>query len=143
MDFAKGFVIAAIVMIHVIMLRGDGGPRGHEMISNPVTSALYLGLMLFFIVSGYFYKPGRTPLENIKHRLPPMFIAFAVSLVVLPILMYLYLTAIGCNPDPAGILNSFKVIIGPVTVGEPHGTEFVHYEVYCFAGSYYINVLMG
>ena len=76
-DVLKGILIVAIVFIHLVISRDivstadaadiEGYTVGSESIGSLVIQALYLGLMAFFVFSGYFYRPGRGFVENMRN----------------------------------------------------------------------------
>jgi fucose 4-O-acetylase-like acetyltransferase len=85
MDIFKGMAITVIVILHIaIVAKGDvKGPI-------PPVQALYLGLIGFFIMSGYFFRPGRGFKENMRRRVKILFFALLVASILMPIIMFLW-----------------------------------------------------
>ena len=92
-DTFKGFIIIAVVFLHVIFSKhSDAGSPGIFI------QAFYLGLMAFFIMSGYFYRPGRGFKANMMKRVKQLFVATALCAIVLPIIQYGWLAILGQAP---------------------------------------------
>ncbi len=81
LDVFKGLGIFFIAVLHlaIVARSGMGG-------TPPVVQALYLGLMGFFIMSGYFFRPGRGFKGNMGRRFRILFLALIVSAIALPII---------------------------------------------------------
>lgn len=112
------FVVGAI-MILVVMIHGCWNlcefscnfydPAAEDFIGSitdgmgPMSAFLeivYAGLFIFFMISGYFYKPGRSHSESLRRRLRKMVPAFLVCIVVLPLIIYLIMCAQGTTVTP-------------------------------------------
>lgn len=112
----KGFVIIAIVMIHVFIVCGT------ESVGDVTESggfplylqAIYTGLMMFFIASGYFFRPGRGYLTNVLKRVVPLGVALVVCVLVLPLILFCWLAVLGQSPD----LSQYPYIIGRLAGSE-------------------------
>jgi fucose 4-O-acetylase-like acetyltransferase len=101
MDMFKGLAITGVIITHICLLQlgttgGDGG--------SLVIQFMYSGLVMFMVVSGYFYKPGHSYWENVKKRVLPFLIVFVAAVVILTVVMYVYLLAIGYD------LSSYSLI---------------------------------
>ena len=57
MDFAKGIIMLAIVFAHFSTLMKAMGSSGSG--GNPTLTFGYSALILYIIISGYFYNPAR------------------------------------------------------------------------------------
>jgi len=102
LDVLKGVIILLIVLSHIVLSSDrDGGP------SSLIIQTLYLGLMSFFMISGYFYRPQNGFLVNIKKRLVQLLVALVICIVVLTIAMFVWLTLLGYSPGLMDILQSF------------------------------------
>ncbi len=85
MDVLKGIAISIIVILHIgIVVKSDVGEP------SPIVQALYLGLISFFIMSGYFFKPGRGFVENMRRRLKVLFFALIIAAVFLSLICFLW-----------------------------------------------------
>ena len=140
-DIIKGIMMIAIVLIHILYLAETGSDRPTS--SSPIViQMLYLGMMLFFISSGYFYRPNRTPGQNIKRRLVQLLIPIVVGNIALPTILFVYLTILGQNPTLDDLLPSYKAIIGGVNVFRPYEAESLDVGM-CFVynGYYFLQIM--
>lgn len=93
-DVFKGVAITVIVLLHMsIVTKSDVGDPA------PPIQALYLGLVGFFIMSGYFFRPGRGFRENMRRRIKTLFLALLVAAVVMPIIIFLWCSIWGQPTD--------------------------------------------
>ncbi len=92
-DVLKGFIIFAIVMLHLIY-------TNHSTYGQPALylQILYIGLMAFFVMSGYFYRPDKGFRNNIESRAKQLIIAIAICTVVLSVILFVWLAVFG-NPS--------------------------------------------
>ena len=104
-DVLKGVIIILIVLVHIVLLTNTGSEEGR--VQPLVLQILYLGLMTFFLLSGYFYRPGRSIMENIKKRTLQLFVALVICAVALPIITYCWLALMGQPSDISDILDAF------------------------------------
>lgn len=89
-DVLKGLLMIGIVLLHIFMLNST--ERGGDL---PVAfSMLYLGLLSFYVIAGYFYKPGRTFKDNMR-RVLRLVIALVVTSIALPVLIFIWFAITG------------------------------------------------
>ena len=81
-DGLKGIVIIGVVFVHLVLLGGVNREDGEDM--PLIMQILYLGLMSFFIITGYFFRPGKGFIGNIRSR-SLLFVALVSSVVLLPL----------------------------------------------------------
>ena len=75
-DVFKGVAILIIVFCHICFAtKSDVGSP------NAVIQTLYLGLMVFLMISGYFYRPERSFAENMKKRVTVLLLALVICCV--------------------------------------------------------------
>ena len=87
-DITKGLAIIVVVISHLVMVAS---------ISNVITR-VFGGLMgVFFMLSSYFYKPGKGYLFNVKKRFFQIIIPFLVYNLVVILLVFLYESLRGTN----------------------------------------------
>jgi len=110
LDVFKGLAIFGVIVTHLAILQGDTGEGG----SSPFTELMYAGLPMFMLVSGMFYRPGRTYLENLRRRVLPFVILFAVAVVGMTLVAYAYMWAIGYDLAQYDVLE----VIGNVLVSK-------------------------
>ena len=155
-DMMKGFVIVAVVFVHLVIARIDSvtdeadaaslGSMSLDVSSaGPLLiQALYLGLMAFFIISGYFFRPGRGFAANIRKRAVQLAAATALCAVVLPLVTYCLMAAFGKAPGPGDILVAFQWGFGMNGVFQPIDVFTVHPVCGGCIGYYYIwSMLWG
>ncbi len=85
MDIFKGVAISIIVILHIgIVAKGDVGDPA------PPVQALYLGLVGLFIMSGYFFRPGRGFRENMLRRVRILLLALLIAAIGLSVISFLW-----------------------------------------------------
>ena len=89
-DVFKGLAIFFIVILHLAIVARSGMSE-----PSPAIQALYLGLVGFFVMSGYFFKPGRGFKENMGRRVKILFVALLISAFCLPIISFLWCSLCG------------------------------------------------
>lgn len=138
-DVLKGFIIFAIVMIHIVMNSGQTMGPGEPML---ILQILYLGLMSFFIISGYFYRPGTGFVHNIKKRISQILVALILCSFIIPIILWIWLSILGYQLDLGDYIDAVRsgfwlnnMFITP---------EAYHYHPYCcgFVGYYFLWIMM-
>jgi fucose 4-O-acetylase-like acetyltransferase len=102
--------IMGVIITHLVLLQN--GTDGVNNDPSPVVQFMFSGLIMFMVVSGYFYKPGKTYLENVKARAIPFFVIFLVASVLMTVIMYVYLLALGYDLSSYdfGYVMSYSVL---------------------------------
>jgi len=142
LDVLKGFIILIIVFAHLFMCVPGDGSRGP---SSPIIATLYMGLMLFFLISGYFFRPGRSAKENILKRAIQLMIPLIAMCAIFPIILYGYLSLMGYSMDfVEGWTYCLRAIIGPITMGLPFDdvSDVSRPLMASFVGSYFLQVML-
>ncbi|MCR5491752.1 MAG: acyltransferase family protein [Bacilli bacterium] len=86
-DIAKGFAILLVTMMHILVV---------EKMAFAIAGGLFGFIMsLFFFLSGYNYKPGRTYKENIIKRVKQVLIPFLIYMGIIVVAFTLYYTLSG------------------------------------------------
>ena len=93
MDLYKGMAIFGVLITHIVLLQNGADGRSEDPL--PVVQFMYSGLLMFVLISGYFYKPGKSYLENVRSRVVPLFTIFVVMTVLMILVMYGYLLLLG------------------------------------------------
>ena len=89
-DVLKGVLILGVVFVHMFMLNQvDDSGRSVSLFLQP----LYLGLIGFFVISGYFLPSGDY-IHRIKKR-SKLLIVLVVCSLTLPVALYLWLWILG------------------------------------------------
>ncbi len=102
-DVLKGILIVGIVFVHLFYLNlvDDAGRT-----ADYGSQIAYMGLMGFFIIAGYFIKPGRSFSENVRHRVGKLGLVLVLWALVLPVVMYAVLLATGQAPGTGDLFDS-------------------------------------
>jgi len=153
-DVLKGMLIIGIVFVHIVIVRMDVLMSGADAASTGVLGdnsvgagslviqALYLGLMAFFIISGYFYRPGRGFMENMKKRVVQLVVATSICAVVLPIITYIIMAVCGKAPGLDDLITAFQWGFGLNGVFTSYGGFSVHPMCGGCIGYYYIWTML-
>ena len=97
-DITKGLAIIVVVISHLVMV---------SSVSDVITR-VFGGLMgVFFMLSSYFYKPGKGYLFNVKKRFFQVVIPFLVYTFVVILLCYIYELIQGTNPGFGEYLKAY------------------------------------
>ena len=65
-DVYKGLAILGVITTHLALLQN--GTDGVEGDPSPAVQFMFSGLFVLTIMSGYFYKPGRSFVQNVRKR---------------------------------------------------------------------------
>ena len=102
-DGLKGIIIIGIVFTHLVLLAGVNREGGDEM--SLIMQIIYLGLMSFFMITGYFFKPGRGFVKNMRSRIP-ILVTLVISVVLFPLIIYLWATIFGQCPGVDDLITA-------------------------------------
>jgi len=143
MDFAKGILMLAIVFAHVSTLMKATGSTGSS--SSPILAFGYSALILYFVISGYFYNPAKMTPEKAKARILKLAVAFVLVYTILPTILYGYMAVLG-NQDLTvdGLLRSYIVLLGSPEMFNAYDPTASYFKPVnaCFGGAYYIMCIM-
>jgi len=140
-DALKGIVIVLVVLVHIVLLANTGSEEGR---TKPlVMQILYLGLMVFFLLSGYFYRPGRTIMDNIKKRALQLLVALVICSVALPVITYCWLALMGQSSDISNIFDAFIESMCLNDLFVKAGLDPTHAACCTSVGYYYLWTMMG
>ncbi len=140
LDVLKGFVIVVVVFGH-LMVTSTGSESSRDL--PTWMQAMYLGLMSFFIISGYFYKPGRGFVENIKKRGTQLFVALVICAFALPIITYIWLAILGQGSDPSDIIGAISNYLYLNQLFGPMGPTDSYITCASCVGYYFLWAMMG
>ncbi len=141
-DVLKGILILGIVFVHIFMLNESGKP---ERTISPILQCLYLGLIGFFVTSGYFLPYGNY-IDKIKKR-SKLLIVLTLCSLIFPVALFLWLWVLG-QPSTLDDL-SFSIVrsFGNLNVFMPFDTPcpvnvcysaYTHYFLWVMLGSFLI-----
>ncbi len=129
LDIAKGICIVAIVFCHTMeyaVVQGEDMvvPDSSSIFGDPITvieQFLYTLLFVFFMISGYLHKPGRSFKENVWRRFVQIVPAYLIFTTVLTFAMWLFVEATVGGVSFEEFLNQlFHSLIGDRTFEEPN-----------------------
>ena len=141
MDVLKGIIVVIIVIGHLLLLSrggdgGGGGGGGGGLVGGGmpvIVQSLYLGLMGFLILSGYFYRP-RGFKTNMGKRLKQIAVPLAIASLLLPLILWIYLNVLGydlpIDKYLAGVLSNVGLNYTGVSAAE----LYINYGPYFLAG---------
>ena len=139
-DILKGIAIIGIVLVHVVIRRSEGGGETPLFMQT-----LYLILMSFFLISGYFYRPGQGFKQSMKKRVLQLGVAITICSIVLPAIMMIWLFIVG--QAPADPLNDYvEAVLRAMNITnlfEPVDTACICPLSGASIGYYYIWVMLG
>ena len=115
LDVLKGTVITAIVFVHLLIARDSG--EGTE--PSLFLEYFYLGLMFFFICSGYFYRPERGFSKNIKRRMVQLLVSLSICGIVLSVVLFLEATVLWEMPSGEDFLLALRRAFCLENIGNP------------------------
>ena len=141
-DVLKGILILGVVFVHMFMLNQvDDTGRSVSLIIQP----LYVGLIGFFVVAGYFLPSGDY-IQKIKKR-SKLLIVLIVCSVALPVILYLWLWVLG-QPSTLddlwlSIVSSFgnQSLFEPLDSSDPIKvcySAYTHYFLWVMLWSFFI-----
>ena len=111
-----------------------------------VAELVYAGLPMFMVITGYFYKSGRSYMENVKHRVIPVLLVLVISTVFLTSIMFAYMWALGYDLSSYDLFEDIMtILIGKEcfnTIGVDGftaGAVLAPYDI--SAGYYYLQIL--
>jgi len=117
LDMIKGLVILSVVVTHILsaaVVSNGAGDSGSSSGINAdfLMEFLYSALILFFVISGYCYKP-RGYVSNVKRRIIQIGGAFIICTVVLTIIMAGLQAIYGYDITATKVLTDIgRVLIG-------------------------------
>ena len=138
-DILKGITIMGIVLTHIVIRRGEGGGETPLFMQT-----LYLMLMVFFFISGYFYRPGNGFAHNMKKRVLQLGVAVVICSVVLSLIILIWLFIFGQAPaDPLNdYINAVLRALNLTNLFEPVTTSCITPISGASIGYYYVEVML-
>ena len=143
-DVLKGFIIIAIVFVHLFFLSYSEGEARSD--AQPVIiQLLYTGLMVFFLISGYFFRPDRGFVHNTRKRVTLLGAVFVIANVLFPLILFVELNLTGQGATLEGVLDSYWNLVGGAHVFESidNGAADAYYSTVAVnCGHYFIEVML-
>ena len=144
-DVYKGLAILGVIVTHLVLMQN--GTNGSGV--SPWVQFLFSGLIMFMVISGLFYRPGRGYVENVRRRVLPLVVIYVLSGVVLTVLLYLYLLALGYDLSQYSLLAELgDAVIGKGCFLDVNSPEFIdimdHGALFSTSTAlYYLIILSG
>ena len=143
LDLYKGIAILGIIAVHVIifpsMQQGETEGSGLPL----VVQGLYLGLLGFFAISGYFYRPNRGFANNVKKRLSILGLGYLACSLILPLILCLEMAICGPNsPSIEDYGNALKWIYCSPTLWLVYDAQNYYASCAVAIGYYYIQIML-
>ena len=136
-DVLKGILILGVVFVHMFMLnKVDDTGRTVSLIVQP----LYMGLIGFFLLSGYFLPSGDY-IARIRKR-SKLLVTLVVCSLALPVALYLWLWVLGQPPASDDLWISIVASFGNQNVFEPLGTPDSIKVCYSAYAQYFLWVML-
>ena len=137
-DIYKGVAIFAIAVMHLAI------PARSGLGEMPAyLQFLYMGLMGFFIMSGYFFRSGRGFRENMRLRIVRLFVALLFCAVVLTFVCYLWCLVWGQPTDFDDLVYAMVFAMDLKDTGNPLG-EITPWPVCGYPmGFYFLWTMIG
>ena len=109
LDLYKGMAIMGVIITHLVLLQN--GTDGHTGDPSAIVQFMFSGLIMFIVISGYFYKPGKSYLGNVRSRVVPLFTIFIVMTILMTVVMYLYLMVLGYDLSQYDLIDTLLASI--------------------------------
>ena len=145
LDILRGAAIIGVITVH-IMFGAGRGVDGSVAGDFNVAELVYAGLPMFMVITGYFYKSGRSYMDNVKHRIVPVLLVLIISTVFLTSMMFGYMWILGYDLSGYNLLEDIlTILIGKEcfsTIGADGftaGAVLAPYDI--SAGFYYLQIL--
>ncbi|MBP5395016.1 MAG: acyltransferase family protein [Candidatus Methanomethylophilaceae archaeon] len=138
LDILKGTIITAIVFVHIIMTRGGESTEEPSILMQ----YLYMGLMFFFVCSGYFYRPERGFTRNMKYRLAQLLLSLVICGAVLSLVLFIEISILWGMPDWMDLVDAFARSLYLFAIGMPMDDTFVYQLSGASMGYYYIWTML-
>ena len=120
LDVYKGMAIMGVIITHLVLLQNGTTGKGGE--TSALVQFMFSGLLMFMVVSGYFYKPGGTYLEKVKKRVVPLVLIYVGGITAITLVLFVYMAALGYDTSYNPFLLIYHVIMGK-TMGYDIGSD--------------------
>ena len=140
--FLKGIAITSIVFVHSFSNMAPEFPLQYtnNSMNNPALDLFFSGLMMFFLLSGYFYKPKNGFWKNTKKRIIQIVPVFIICGIVLTLIMVGWGNIYGFFTDADTLIKDLVDTLTAFAFQEPwvEGSEYG----YVLIGWYFLmNIL--
>lgn len=143
LDMYKGIAILGILAVHVFIFPSmqQGETEGSSL--PLVVQALYLGLLGFFAISGYFYRPNRGFGNNVKKRLSILGLGYISCSLILPLILCLEMAICGPNtPSLEDYGYALEWIYCSPTLWQAYDAQNYYASCAIAIGYYYIQIML-
>ena len=112
-DITKGIAIVGVVALHFAILQAHGTVSSNGITLTSFKAFPYSLMAMFIVISGYFFVPGRSFVENMRKRILRFSLWLAGAIIVLNTAMYLILLAQGYDLEPSQLWEViWKSLVG-------------------------------
>ncbi len=143
LDMYKGIAILGIIAVHVFIFptMQQGETEGSSL--PLVVQGLYLGLLGFFAISGYFYRPNRGFGDNVKKRLAILGLGYISCALILPLILCLEMAITGPNtPSISDYGHALQWVYCSPTLWQVYDAQNYYAQCSVAIGYYYIQVML-
>ncbi len=141
-DFLKGFAIIVVVILHGFSGLAPEDPSQTPIteLYNPILDLFFSALMMFFLLSGYFYKPKNGFWKNVKKRIIQIVPIFIICGTLLTLIMVGWGNIFGFFSSPDDIIKDLVDTLTMFSFQEPwiYGSE---YGYVCIGWYFLMNIL--
>ncbi len=143
LDVYKGIAILGVLAVHVFVYSTMQDKGGDQSGMPLVLQGLYLGLLGFFAISGYFYRPNRGIRNNLRKRFGILGLAYFSCAIILPMILCAEMAIAGPNtPSFSDYVEALKWVCGSPMLFEPYEDPNSYAMCAGAIGYYYIQIML-
>lgn len=143
LDVYKGIAILGVLAVHVFVYTTMQDKGGDQSGMPLILQGLYLGLLGFFAISGYFYRPNRGIKNNLKKRFGILGLAYFSCAIILPVILCLEMALAGPNtPSFSDYVEAMKWVYCSPMMFKPYEDPNSYAMCAGAIGYYYIQIML-
>jgi fucose 4-O-acetylase-like acetyltransferase len=137
-DVFKGAAIIVIIFCHICFVTKSevGSP-------SVIIQTLYLGLMVFLMISGYFYRPDRSFADNMKKRVSVLLVALLICCFALTAICYAWAVLWGQPIQSSDLYEGLRFMLCLHKAFDPLDTPTVWEFCGNGVGYYFLWLMLG
>ena len=125
-DLVKGAAIIGMVILHFALLQAHGSVSSDGITITSFKAFPYSVMVMFIVISGYFFIPGKGFAENLRKRIVRYLLWFVAAVLILNTVMFLILQIQGYDLQ----LSSLWDVIWKTLVGKGAFSSITDNAVY-------------